>query len=324
MNLAELVTLFPMQANTSVPDWILGHYKRYSISYANGMSDLHTQVSWMQSRNFTIDVRMPLEADQLAVKAIADYTPDELQQLAKYDGWLAKNDWDGSILSWRDAEVSLQLHNRWTEPAILKRVGNCMVEFCPSDAYVEDWRLQPSKPGPLIGLYLLEERELATAQVRHKGGGLIICGDYAALAIGRAPDADFVFGEKPLTQWVADAAGDIPKLTQLLDVETSVAKGDMTNGFTVSLSTKPLRVGQSLMPLDGFEAPVWLNHEKLGEIQIIKQQLIIDGIACERLFTIDTMESSVAFPQATGFTTASADWYEQESSVLARYLDVVV
>jgi len=323
MTLAELVALYPMQAKTSVPDWILGHFKRFSISYANGMTDLHTQVCWLQSRNFTIDLRMPLDADQLLVKDMADYTPDELQQLAHYDGWLAKTDWDGSMLSWRESEVSLQLHNRWTEPAILKRVGNCMVEFCPSDAYVEDWRLQPSKSGPLIGLYMLEERELATAKVRHKGGGLIVCGDYAALAIGRTPDADCVFGEKPLTSWVADAVGDIPRLTQLLDVETSVAKGDMTKGFTVTLSTKPQRAGQSLMPLDGFEEPVWLHHAKLGDIQIIKQQLLIAGVVCERLFTIDTLEPSVSFPQETRFTPASADWYEQESPVLARYVGVV-
>lgn len=323
MTISELLALYPMQANTSVPDWILGHYKRYSISYANGLTDMHTQVSWLQSRNFTIDVRMPLNVDQVPVKGMADYTPDELQQLAQYDGWLAKTDWDGNMLSWRESEVSLQLHNRWTESAILKRVGNCMMEFCPSDAYVEDWRLQPSKPGPLIGLYLLEERELATAKLRHTGGGLIICGDYAALAIGRTPEANFVYGEKPLSSWVADAVGDIPRLTQLLDVETSVAKGDITKGFRVVLSTRPQRVGQTLIPLDGFEAPVRIQHVKLGEIQMIKQQLLIDGLACERLFTIETLEPSIAFPQTTGFTEVSADWYEQESSVLARYVRVV-
>ena len=63
MTLAELVARYPISAKTSVPDWILGHYKRYSISYANGMTDLNTQVSWLQSRNFTIDLRMPLHVD---------------------------------------------------------------------------------------------------------------------------------------------------------------------------------------------------------------------------------------------------------------------
>ena len=251
------------------------------------------------------------------------YTPEELKQLAQYDGWLARTDWDANMLSWRESEVSLQLHNRWTEPAILKRVGNCMMEFCPSNAYVEDWRLQPSNPSCLIGLFMLEERELATNLVRHKGGGLIICGDYAALVIGRAPGADFEFGKKPLTSWVDDAVGDIPRLNQLLDVETSVAKGDMTHGFNVLLSTKTHRVGQALTPLDGFEAPKWITHKTLGTIQIIKQQLLVHGVACERLFTIDTMEPHMVFSQETDFTPTASEWYVRESSVLARYATVL-
>ncbi len=320
MTLAELAALYPMRASASVPDWILGHYKRYSISYANGMTDLHTQVSWLQSRNFTIDLRMPLHVDQPPFKPMEDYTSEELKQLAQYDGWLARTDWDGNMLSWRESEVSLQLHNRWTEPAILKRVGNCMMEFCPSNAYVEDWRLQPSSPGCLIGLFMLEERDLATNLIRHQGGGLIICGDYAALVIGRPPDANFEFGKKPLTNWVTEALGDIPRLNQLLDVETSVAEGDMTNGYAVVLSTKTQRVGQALMPLDGFESPKWIQHAILGKIQIIKQQLLVDGVVCERLFTIDTMEASVAFPQDTYFKPTAVEWYEKEASVLERYV----
>ena len=35
------------------------------------------------------------------------------------------------MLSWRDADASMRIHNRWAEPATFKRVGNCMIEFCP-------------------------------------------------------------------------------------------------------------------------------------------------------------------------------------------------
>lgn len=127
-----------------------------------------------------------MESALVAAKSLADHTQQELQQLADYEAFCATTDWNGEMLSWRDADASLQIHNRWTEPATLKRVGNCMIEFCPSDAYIEDWRLQPSNSGALIGLRLIGERDLTSGVVRHKSGGLIVCGDYAGLALGRA------------------------------------------------------------------------------------------------------------------------------------------
>ena len=134
MTLQELLSRHGQRATHSVPDWMLGFYKRYAISFANGTSDLHTHVCWLQSRNLTIDLRLPLEADQVSAKPLAGYSAAELQVLANYEGWTANAVWDGAALSWRPTDVSLQLHNRWPEPALLKRVGNCMVEFCASAA----------------------------------------------------------------------------------------------------------------------------------------------------------------------------------------------
>ncbi len=159
MNLMELAERHARRPATSVPDWMLGYYKRRAISFANGDTDLDTHVCWVQSRNFTIDLRLPLAEDQVPARALADYSAAELQVLANHEGWEALSHWDGERLAWR-GDTSLQLHNRWPEPALLSRIGNCMIEFAPSGAYVEDWRLQPSAPGPLIGLRLIEEREV--------------------------------------------------------------------------------------------------------------------------------------------------------------------
>ena len=141
--------------------------------FGNGLTDTKTQVYWLQSRNFTIDLRLPMESELVAAKSLADHTEQELQQLADYETFSATTDWNGEMLNWRDADASLQIHNRWTEPATLKRVGNCMIEFCPSDAYIKDWRLQPSNSGVQIGLRLIGERDLASGVVTYKDGGLI-------------------------------------------------------------------------------------------------------------------------------------------------------
>ena len=235
MTLQELLDQYARRPEKSVPDWMLGYYKRRSITFANGTTDLSTHVCWFQSRNFTIDLRLPVDsrpgmAEEWDAPGVA-----ERQTLADYEGWEALCDWHGDTLSWHTV-TSLQVNNRWPEPAILKRIGNCMIEFAPSGAYVEDWRLQPSEPGPLIGLRLIEEREVISGRLRHQGGGLIVCGDYAAMVLGRANPVDGEGGATTLRSLVADALDDCERLSQLFNFETSVAKGSVKKGFSVSLS----------------------------------------------------------------------------------------
>lgn len=314
MTLQELLAQHSQLAPTSVPDWMLGFYKRYAISFANGMTDLHTHVCWLQSRNFTIDLRLPLAVDQVGAKPLADYSGAELAVLANYEGWAAQSDWDGTALSWRPTDVSLQVHNRWPEPAILKRVGNCMVEFCQSDAYVEDWRLQPSASGPLIGLQLVAERELASGKVRHQGGGLIVCGDYAALVLGRSTPLECADGTT-LQALLAQAGANVQRLEQLFNFETSVAQGSLQSGFCVTHSTQPARMGKPLFALDGFEyLPATGN---------VRQVLESDGMQLERIFTVDTLEQDVAFDQATPCAPTAQRWYQTESPTLGRYTKVL-
>lgn len=287
---------------------MLGYFKRRSISFANGLTDSSTHVCWVQSRSFTIDLRLPLEWDQVPLKPWSDYSAAELQVLANHEGWEALSRWDGHALSWHGG-TSLQMHNRWPEPAQLQRIGNCMIEFAPSGAYVEDWRLQPSPPGPLIGLRLLDERDIDSGRLRHCGGGLIVCGDYAALTLGRpSPVSGHLLRDE-----VARAQGQPTRLAELFEFETSVAEGSLSDGFDITLSTRPGRAGQPLLPLDGFEY--------LPEQNLVVQQLNIDGAHCERRFLIDTIEPQVSFSQSTGFTPEAQAWFSAESTTLCRYTE---
>ena len=318
MNLQELVAAHGQRPQRSVPDWMLGFFKRYAISFADGTTDLDTHVCWLQSRNFTIDLRLPLAADQAPPKPLWACTTADLQRLADHEGWAAESEWDGRVLRWHDTEASLQLLNRWPEPAILHRVGNCMVEFCASGAYVEDWRLQPSRPGPLVGLRLTEEREVASGRLRHRGGGLIVCGEHAALVRGRPAPVAAAAG-KHLKALVEAAEGDLPRLQRLFDFETSVARGSLAEGYAVVHSTQPLRVGQPLLALDGFDFLPGDGNAPAG----VRQRTVVDGVAVERHFGIDTLEARVDFPQATGITPEAADWYRREAGTLGRYTRVL-
>lgn len=309
MNLQELIERHGQRPEHSVPDWMLGFWKRYSISFANGYTDMQTHVCWLQSRNFTIDLRLPLELNQVPLRPLNAYSEKELQCLANYEGWTALSDWDGTLLSWRDTQVSYQLHNRWPEPAILKRTGNCMIEHCPSNAYVEDWRLQPSHPGMLVGLQLIDERDASTGEVRHRGGALIVCGDYAGWVLGRPVQPE----GGVLKHLVSAAASDPAALGALLNFETSVGRFD-GNCYKVIHSTRPGRVGEALLPLTGFSM--------LSDGTVL-QRCEVDGVAVERRFSVDTLEPEVTFELITGFTDSAAAWYAREAPTLTRYLDLL-
>jgi len=310
MHLHDLVTRHAQQPGDGVPDWMLGFYKRRAISFADGLTDTQTNVCWFQSRHFTIDLRLPLEPGQVAAKPLMAYSAEELQVLANYEGWEALCDWQGETLSWH-SETSLQVHNRWPEPGVLKRIGNCMIEFSPSGAYVEDWRLQTSAAGPLIGLRLIEEKELESGVVHHRGGGLIVCGEYAALVLGRAQPLDSDGHAGTLPEQVARHGGDRQWLSRAFNFETSVASGSLADGYRISLSTRPERLGQSLIALDGFELHADGRH--------VSQLLRVDGVVRQRLFVIDTLEPRVSFTQATGFGDDAAQWYAREAPTLSRY-----
>ncbi|MCY1393652.1 hypothetical protein D9M71_85540 [compost metagenome] len=308
MHLAEILERHAQQPAQSVPDWMLGYFKRRVISFANGLTDTDTHVCWLQSRNFTIDLRLPLERDQIVAKALAEYSAAELQVLANYEGWAAPCQWQGDTLSWHGG-TSLQLNNRWPEPAQLQRIGDCMIEFAPSGAYVEDWRLKGSRPGPLIGLHVLEERTVEGGALRHRGGGLIVCGEHAAMVLGRASDFD---GQGlALRDFVARHRDEPQVLATLFNFETSVATGSLGAGFNITLSTRAERVHQPLLPLDGFQ---WL-----GDGRRLLQTLRVDGVLCQRTYAIDTLERELGFAQATGFTPQAAGWFARESPSLGRY-----
>lgn len=307
MHLHELVAHYPQKPAQGVPDWMLGFFKRRAISFADGLTDVQTHVCWFQSRNFTIDLRLPQTDRQVPAKPLSACSAEELQALANYEGWEALCSWENEVLSWH-TDTSFQVHNRWPEPGVLKRIGNCMIEFAPSGAYVEDWRLQSSTPGALIGLRLLDEKDLESGVVHHRGGGLIVCGEHAAMVLGRAYPLE---SGTPLRDQVTHRVDDPQWLNRAFNFETSVAEGTLLEGFKVTRSTLAGRIGQPLLSLDGFE--------RMADGKHLTQTLLVDGRTRERRFVIDTLEPHLRYDQATGFTPEAAQWYARESLTLSHY-----
>jgi hypothetical protein len=230
---------------------------------------------------------------------------------------LAQTQYDGEVMRW-SGWTSFQTHARWPEPGRLSRVGNCLIELAPSGAYVEDWRLQPSAEGPLIGLRLIDERDVRTGVVRHRGGGLIVCGQHAAFVRGR-PEPLPEGGR--LEDFVRAFAGTPRELERAFAFDaaygTSTAPGA---GITVSLATLPWREGQPLLSLDGFrvepESGLVVQRVEEGVEEGAEEGVEDAGHTLERRFIVDTFERGFSASLATDASRDAADWLAREADAL--------
>ncbi|MCX2782659.1 hypothetical protein OQJ46_06635 [Microbulbifer thermotolerans] len=305
MHLAELTSVINSPTANTVPRWMRGCFQRRSISFANGQTDTDTRVFWLQSNLLTIDLRLPVTAQQ-------EKEGDDIQKKADYEGWYAHADWDGKQLQWRSG-ATYQLHNRWPEPAILQRIGNCMMEFAPSGIYVEDWRLLSDQPGPLIGLELISETDLSSGTTSPRKGALIICGRHAGLVIDRPHPISDSGGL--LKQRLTNLQIDESERSNLLDFETSVALGSLSEGFTVQHSLHKYRLQQPLLSLTGFELDAKSGY--------LRQRTEDNGKAVERLFRIDCCEMEFPFTPCTPSSEDSLEWFQREAPTLTRYTRVL-
>jgi hypothetical protein len=311
VNLAALIA-DPLPPAVSVPAWTLGCFRRRSITFFTGACDAATTVFWLQSPGLTADLRLPAQRPKLAAGTLAslgDAAPDLLQALADCEGGLARTGWDGQAMSWSDW-TAFALHDKWPEPGRLARVGDCLIEHAPSGAYVEDWRLLPSRPGPLVGLRLIEERNLASGLVTHRGGGLVVCGDHAALVLGRPAPLPVPPGAR-LDEVVRARLEDRAFLHAVFAFEASVGcvQGDTGEDHTVIASTNPLREGQPLGIAGDFSRVP-------GDARTVIQRIATSAGPIERRFHADSWQTGFARDPTTTATPAAAAWLQREGRTL--------
>lgn len=274
------------------PSHLLGAFRRKSISFCSGLTDEMTIVYWFQSRGFTIDLRLP---DGAATG------------VTERQGWIGDTLWDDATgrLSW-DIARSYQPRNQWPEPAELRFIGNSVIEFAPSGAYVEDWRQQASS-GPLMGLRLVEARDEATGAVMRMEGGFVLAGDHRAYALSRAPDVDeALIRAGDLDR--AIAAG-IATPAQVESYEVSVA----IDGPMIRYSTVPERIGRPL-DLEGFS---------LRSDGLVVQRREVDGVSCLLLYEVDMFAPAFSFGNRTDATAEAMAWMKAEQAHLGRNAGVV-
>lgn len=291
MNLLELCDhLAPTDlSSVTLPQGLLGAFRRKSISFFNGETDEKTIVYWFQSASFTIDLRLK------------DLTQTPILQR---QGWIGATLWDSEqqLLSWQvEAHANYQNHIQWPEPAKLHCIGNCILEFSPSNAYVEDWRQQANQ-GRYVGLRLDQAIHLESNTPIQLDVGLIICGDLVAYAQSRLPQNQQVLGAFSQLEAAHAAGVDADHINQF-----EVSVGSLASG--VQFSTQNQRLQQPFA-LDDFE---------IVDSQTLRQIKEIAGERYALYFKVDMYRPHFEFQTQTATSLNSQTWLTQEAEHLLHH-----
>ena len=103
MTLGELASLPAQHPAAPAPDWLIGCFRRRSITFFSGQCDSNTEVYWLQTRGICVDLRISPRRPRANGKAsLDDFTASELVLLAQAEGGAARTGWDGVSMRWFD------------------------------------------------------------------------------------------------------------------------------------------------------------------------------------------------------------------------------
>ena len=235
-------------AVATVPDLLFGCWKRAWIKFADGTVDdtIHNTatVVWLQTESLMVDVRINIDPLHIAQRSgLHDCTIDELHALALNDASsgftkcgrpvVGADGLRGATASWhtRGHGISFQPVSAFPEPGLMtwNADATVMMEYAPSGAYIEEWRLVPGSQDPL--------------SVTQAGSGTTYrSGDVAVFVRDRGVPIPRL---ARLPELLDEYWEDRTMIEQLLDCEFSVA--ELNEGeWRISASTLPWRQGAIL------------------------------------------------------------------------------
>lgn len=302
MTLAEVAATLPPTTTLRVPEWALGCIQRRSITFATGIEDAQTRVFWVQAHGMTGDIRIHPARPQLPPGTdLTTLDRTTLSSLASIEGGIASTSWAEPVMSWADW-IGFQPYDKYPEPGLMRRIGDCMIEFAPSGAYVEDWRFLPSAPGVLAGLHLISETD-AKGTTRARTGGLVTAGDHAIRTFARRDELPEGARAQDFVRASIDPAA---ALARIFDCITDYLVRDGAD-WIINASTDPRREG-TRTALTGDLTP----HGNDGLMETVTDT---PGIA-QRLWRIDSLEPSVAFSLSTPLAPDRLAWLHREADTL--------
>lgn len=228
----------------TVPDLMLGCWRRAWIEFSDGTLDDTSSVTWLQTPSLMADVRIAADRPDLAARAgLHECTVDELRALAHSDassGYtecgpvvIGRDGLRAATATWhtRGHGVNYQPVSAFPEPGLMTWSNDATVMFerAPSGAYVEEWRLVPGSRDPLTVTYLGDD-------VFYRAGDIAVFVRDRTIPIPRLAR---------LPELLDEYQHDRPTLEALLDCEFSVA-ARIGDDWLITTSTLPWREGTVL------------------------------------------------------------------------------
>ena len=306
MTLEELAAAVPRSSPAPVPAWSQGCFQRRGIAYANGSDDASGRAIWLQVQGLAADLYIPAwRPDVSARQGLHDCTVEQLLDLAAVEGGVADASFANGTMSY-DNPSAFQPHDPWPEPGVLQRVGSALIEFAPSGAYVEDWRLQPGSSGLMVGLRLMFETGL-DGLTRPRDGGLLICGEHCLFSLDRHRPLP---ANTPAQQQMRAAGDPYAFADMVFDGETSYARRQPDGSWRVELSTHPFREGGAVPITDGFC--------QTSITAVLRQNVGEGSERIVRQWRIDTLIADVEIASATEMDRTGSAWLKREGKALMR------
>ncbi len=229
--------------SATVPELMLGCWRRAWIELSNGSRDETTSVVWLQTDSSMVDIRVDTVRRGLSDRrSFRDCTDDDLRAIAASDASSGFTECGPVVVgasglrqataSWhtRGHGVNFQPVSAFPEPGEMSwnEDGTVMFERAPSGAYREEWRLVPGSREPLA--------------VSRIGDGFVYrAGDTAVLVRDRTVP---IPRQARLLELLDEYKEDRAMMEALLNCEFSVAER-CGNQWLVTISTLPWKEGKS-------------------------------------------------------------------------------
>lgn len=236
MSLVEkLPASLPEPSLESLP----GLWSRSLIAWPDGRRDTTTWVNWFQGPGLYLDLRQPeARPDFSGVAALSDFTPAQMEWLARQEGFAGELVHEDGYFEWR-RDIDFQPQAVYSDMGKLWVEGEVMIEEGKDIPYIEHWHREPVGAEPCWGARL-RDRETG------RKGALVRMGSLFMFARERGHDLPPGLS---LAECVADAE-DLGTAQDFLDCE--ISQGAVTSaGWIVQRSSLPFREGKPLAPVIG-------------------------------------------------------------------------
>ncbi|MBI1260230.1 MAG: hypothetical protein GC184_00750 [Rhizobiales bacterium] len=256
---------------TSLKD-LGGLWSRSLILLPDGTRDDTTWVHWLQGPSLYVDLRQPQgRPDFEGVTSPSDFTPAHMDWLARQEGFAGELVQTDDVFEWRremDFQPQAARADRgrlWFEAALLVEEG---VEI----AYREDWNNALATPDPMLTMRLVDPDDETRAQLVRAGDRFMFCRDRRMALPPHRSLHDCIEG----CTHIRDAQA-------MLDMEISY--GTITrHQWLIERSTLPFREGNNLA----------VTQPSRQESMLQTMERSAQPEPCERLWSIDSIEGSIA------------------------------